>query len=77
MHSFSFFNPLYSVSGFAVGLLVGLTGTGSGSLMAPLLVLPFGIHPGTAVAPTFFMQRRQRPSASAFMVQAAPWTGGL
>ncbi len=42
-------NPLYSVSGFAVGLLVGFTGVGGGSLMTPLLVLAFGIHPATAV----------------------------
>jgi len=42
-------NPLYSASGFAVGLLVGFTGVGGGSLMTPLLVLLFGIHPATAV----------------------------
>jgi uncharacterized membrane protein YfcA len=42
-------NPLYSASGFAVGVLVGLTGVGGGSLMTPLLVLLFGIHPTTAV----------------------------
>jgi uncharacterized membrane protein YfcA len=42
-------NWLYSVSGFAVGLLVGLTGVGGGSLMTPLLVMLFGIHPATAV----------------------------
>lgn len=42
-------NPLYSLSGFAVGLLVGITGVGGGSLMTPLLVLLFGIHPSTAV----------------------------
>lgn len=41
--------PLYSISGFGVGLLVGLTGVGGGSLMTPLLVLLFGIHPTTAV----------------------------
>jgi uncharacterized membrane protein YfcA len=41
--------PLYSLSGFAVGMLVGLTGVGGGSLMTPLLVLLFGIHPSTAV----------------------------
>jgi uncharacterized membrane protein YfcA len=41
--------PLYSASGFAVGLLVGLTGVGGGSLMTPLLILVFGIHPATAV----------------------------
>ncbi len=42
-------NPLYAVSGLAVGFLVGLTGVGGGSLMTPLLVLVFGIHPSTAV----------------------------
>ena len=42
-------NPLYAVSGLLVGVLVGLTGVGGGSLMTPLLVLLFGFHPGTAV----------------------------
>lgn len=42
-------DPLYTLSGFAVGALVGLTGVGGGSLMTPLLVLLFGIHPATAV----------------------------
>ena len=42
-------NPLYSLSGLAVGMLVGFTGVGGGSLMTPLLVLLFGIHPATAV----------------------------
>ena len=32
-----------------VGILVGLTGVGGGSLMTPLLVLVFGFHPSTAV----------------------------
>jgi len=40
---------LYPLSGFAVGVIVGLTGVGGGSLMTPLLVLVFGIHPATAV----------------------------
>jgi len=42
-------DPLYSLSGFAVGLLVGMTGVGGGSLMTPLLILLFGVHPATAV----------------------------
>ena len=42
-------NWLYSASGFAIGMLVGLTGVGGGSLMTPLLVLLFGFHPATAV----------------------------
>jgi len=41
--------PLYSISGFAVGMLVGMTGVGGGSLMTPILILLFGIHPATAV----------------------------
>jgi uncharacterized protein len=41
--------PLYSLSGLFVGLLVGQTGVGGGSLMTPLLILLFGIHPHTAV----------------------------
>lgn len=40
---------LYASSGFAVGMLVGMTGVGGGSLMTPLLILLFGIHPATAV----------------------------
>lgn len=32
-----------------MGILVGLTGVGGGSLMTPLLVLLFGFHPATAV----------------------------
>ena len=39
----------YIVSGFAVGVLVGLTGVGGGSLMTPLLTLLFGISPTVAV----------------------------
>jgi uncharacterized protein len=42
-------NPLFTASGFIVGALVGFTGVGGGSLMTPLLVLVFGIHPATAV----------------------------
>lgn len=39
----------YIISGFLVGLLVGLTGVGGGSLMTPLLTLVFGINPSVAV----------------------------
>lgn len=39
----------YSLSGFVVGVLVGLTGVGGGSLMTPILVLLFGVNPATAV----------------------------
>ncbi|HEY2658977.1 MAG TPA: sulfite exporter TauE/SafE family protein [Caulobacteraceae bacterium] len=49
MHLLSSINPFYSLSGFVIGVLVGLTGVGGGSLMTPLLVLVFGIHANTAV----------------------------
>lgn len=42
-------HPLYILSGFAVGFLVGMTGVGGGSLMTPLLILLFHVHPLTAV----------------------------
>ncbi|TWE26545.1 sulfite exporter TauE/SafE, partial [Zymomonas mobilis] len=41
--------PLYSLSGLVIGFLVGMTGVGGGSLMTPLLILLFGVHPQTAV----------------------------
>jgi uncharacterized membrane protein YfcA len=40
---------IYTASGFLVGLIVGVTGVGGGSLMTPLLVLMFGVAPATAV----------------------------
>lgn len=40
---------LHTLSGFLVGLLVGQSGVGGGSLMTPLLVLVFGVHPAAAV----------------------------
>jgi uncharacterized membrane protein YfcA len=49
MALFATINPLFVVSGFAVGFLVGMTGVGGGSLMTPLLILLFHVHPVTAV----------------------------
>jgi uncharacterized membrane protein YfcA len=49
MNMLSAVNPLYALSGFVVGLLVGQTGVGGGSLMTPILILVFGIHPASAV----------------------------
>jgi uncharacterized membrane protein YfcA len=39
-----------AVAGALVGFTVGLTGMGGGALMTPILVLVFGINPGTAVS---------------------------
>jgi len=49
MNVFSAIDPLFMLSGFVVGLLVGQTGVGGGALMTPILVLLFGVHPSTAV----------------------------
>ncbi|HKQ44787.1 MAG TPA: sulfite exporter TauE/SafE family protein [Rhizomicrobium sp.] len=49
MAVFETIQPLFVVSGFAVGFLVGMTGVGGGSLMTPLLILLFHVHPVTAV----------------------------
>jgi len=38
-----------TISGFVVGLLVGLTGVGGGSLMTPLLVLLFNVNPAVPI----------------------------
>ncbi len=39
----------FILAGFVVGLIVGLTGVGGGSLMTPLLIFGFGIKPALAV----------------------------
>ena len=39
----------FVASGFGVGLLVGMTGVGGGSLMTPILTLLFGVSPSVAV----------------------------
>lgn len=41
--------PIYAIAAFGVGLLIGITGVGGGSLMTPILILLFGIQPATAV----------------------------
>jgi len=42
-------DPLIIVFGLGVGILIGLTGMGGGSLMTPILIIVFGYNPVTAV----------------------------
>ncbi len=42
-------NLAFVFSGLVVGALVGLTGVGGGSLMTPILIMLFGVHPLSAV----------------------------
>ena len=39
----------FVIAGALVGVLVGMTGMGGGSLMTPMLILLFGFNPKTAV----------------------------
>src|SRR3954449_4951610 len=47
-------DPVIVIFGFGIGLLIGMTGMGGGSLMTPLLILVFGIQPVTAVGTDIF-----------------------
>ena len=42
-------DPLIILFGLGVGILVGMTGIGGGSLMTPILILVFGFKPITAI----------------------------
>jgi uncharacterized membrane protein YfcA len=43
------FDPLFIFAGFFVGMIVGLTGVGGGSLMTPILIFFFDVKPYLAV----------------------------
>src|SRR5881392_1670625 len=47
-------DPVIVIFGFGIGMLIGMTGMGGGSLMTPLLILVFGIQPVTAVGTDIF-----------------------
>jgi uncharacterized membrane protein YfcA len=59
-------NPGYSLSGLGVGMLVGMTGVGGGSLMTPLLILLFGVHPATAVGTDLLYAAATKTSGTFF-----------
>jgi uncharacterized protein len=47
-------DPIIVAFGFGIGMLIGMTGMGGGSLMTPLLILVFGVQPVTAVGTDIF-----------------------
>jgi uncharacterized membrane protein YfcA len=47
-------DPAIIVFGLGIGVLVGMTGMGGGSLMTPMLILVFGIQPTTAIGTDIF-----------------------
>ena len=42
-------DPIAIISGFGIGAIVGMTGVGGGSLMTPLLIGVFKLHPAVAI----------------------------
>ncbi len=65
MSFFAHIDVMHSVAGLLVGLLVGLTGVGGGSLMTPLLVLMFGVNPQTAVGTDLLFAASTKTAGSA------------
>lgn len=47
-------DPAIIIFGLGIGVLVGMTGMGGGSLMTPMLILIFGIQPTTAIGTDIF-----------------------
>lgn len=47
-------DPAIVLFGLGIGVLVGMTGMGGGSLMTPLLILIFGIQPTVAIGTDIF-----------------------
>lgn len=62
-------------AGFAVGLIVGLTGVGGGSLMTPILIFFFGIKPHMAVGTDllFAAFTKMGGTASLARQRLVPW----
>src|SRR5689334_5126097 len=47
-------DPVIVLFGLGIGVLVGMTGMGGGSLMTPLLILLFNVQPVTAIGTDIF-----------------------
>lgn len=62
-------------AGFTVGLIVGLTGVGGGSLMTPLLIFGFGIKPHLAIGTDllFAAFTKMGGTASLARQRVVPW----
>jgi len=65
-------------SGFGIGAIVGMTGVGGGSLMTPLLIGVFKLHPAVAIGTDLWfaaITRAAAPgptSATATSITASP-----
>ena len=55
--------------GALVGVMVGVTGMGGGALLTPILILVFGVNPGTAVSSDLLTSLIMRPVGGAVHVR--------
>src|SRR5579864_4307200 len=58
-----------TLAGGLVGIMVGVTGMGGGALLTPILILVFGINPGTAVSSDLLTSLIMRPVGGAVHVR--------
>jgi hypothetical protein len=65
------------IAGFIVGILVGLTGSGGGALMTPILILLFGVSPSTAVSSDIVASAIMKPFGGVIHFRRGTVHGGL
>jgi hypothetical protein len=65
------------LAGLIVGVLVGLTGTGGGALMTPILVLLFGVAPSAAVSSDIVASAIMKPFGGAIHFRRGTVHSGL
>lgn len=63
-------DPIAILSGFGVGAIVGMTGVGGGSLMTPLLLSVFKLHPAVAIGTDLWFAAVTKTAGSASHHQA-------
>lgn len=56
--------PLISLGGFFIGILIGMTGVGGGSLTTPMLISGFGVPPAAAVGTDLLFASITKASAA-------------
>ena len=65
------------LAGFIVGVLVGLTGSGGGALMTPILILLFGVTPSAAVSSDIVASAIMKPFGGAIHFRRGTVHGSL
>jgi uncharacterized membrane protein YfcA len=71
------FDLWQALAGAIVGFTVGLTGMGGGALMTPILVLFFGVNPGTAVSSDLLSSLVMKPVGASVHLHKGTVNWGL